>query len=150
MPLPSDVILRAWEHDAPAKLGGWMELAGIDPCDAFRVRKIKDHPWLGLTVKFPFPEVGEGRIVNCLTHPLGSLMFDVAFPKPVPPIQGVAPRFRAVLKYNPAYHQLEHRFFGDELLALSQLAESAATDTAVAATLGNVQIVNADNEDESE
>jgi hypothetical protein len=129
MALSADTILRAWEHDTPAKFGGFMELAGIDPADAFRVRKVTDHPWLGLTVRFPFPEVGEGRIVNCLTHPYGKLMFDVVFAEPVPPIQGIAPRFRAVLKDNPAYHQLEHRFFGDELLALSQLADSAATDT---------------------
>lgn len=126
MPLPADVLLRAWDHDTPAKPGGLMELAGVDPADVFRVRKIKDHPWLGLMVKFPFPEVGEGRIVNCLTHPLGKLMFDVAFPEPVPPIHGVAPEFRVILKDNPAYHQLEHRFFGDELLALSQLADTAA------------------------
>jgi hypothetical protein len=49
--------------------------------------------------------------------------------QPVPPIHGIAPRFRVVLKDNSAYHQLVHRFFGDELLALSQLADSAATDT---------------------
>jgi hypothetical protein len=74
--LAPDVLLR-WEQ---AKLGGWMELAGIEPADCFCVKQIKDHPWIGQTVDFPFPQVGTGRVISCMTHPLGQLMFDVEFP----------------------------------------------------------------------
>lgn len=111
MSLP-DAILEAWPTDALQKLGGLMEMAGIDPSEAFAVRAIRDHPWLGLEVKFPFPEVGKGTIIRCLTHPYGKLMFDVTFPEPVPPILN-----GQVVLNNHLYTDL-HRFFGYELKAL--------------------------------
>ena len=117
MPLP-DAILEAWKPDTQARLGGIMELAGIDPTEAFMPTGIKDHPWLGLEVEFPFPELGQGQIIRCIIHPKGRLMFDVEFPEPVPPIQGVGQNFHVVLKDNPAYHQHIHRFSGCELKAL--------------------------------
>lgn len=117
MPLP-EAILEAWAPDTQAKLGGLMEIAGLDPADAFLPRSVKDHPWIGLEIDFPFPEVGKGRIVRCIIHPLGKLMFDVEFPEPVPPIHGVAPNFHVVLKDKPAYCQQTHRFFGEELKAI--------------------------------
>ena len=70
MPLP-DAILEAWEPDTQARLGGIMELAGIDPTEAFMPTGIKDHPWLGLEVAFPFPEVRRGKIIRCVSKKLG-------------------------------------------------------------------------------
>jgi len=123
-----DTFLRAWDHDDPQKLGGAIELAGLDFDDLFIPRGIKDHPWIGQTVQFPFPEVGEGKIVNCVIHPYGRLMFDVLFPNPVPPIHGSGPdNFRVVLNARPIWHQMEHRFFGHELKQLDQLATDVLT-----------------------
>ena len=123
--LPSNVLLRAWEHDTQAKIGGYLEMAGIDPTECFNVKRVTGHEWIGLTIDFPFPQIPSGQIVRCLTHPLGQLMFDVVFPHPVPPIHsnGDCTKFEVVLENSPNYHQLEHRFFAKELLALSQLAE---------------------------
>jgi hypothetical protein len=114
-----DAILEAWPSDAMQRLGGWMQLAGIDPVEAFRVSEIHDHPWVGLEVTFPFPEVGRGTITHCLTHPRGKLMFDVTFPNPVPPIQNL----RVVLKDRLDCHCTIHRFFGHELKAIASLAQ---------------------------
>lgn len=114
MPLP-EAILSAWDADTPAKLGGLMQMAGNDPAQEFRSRAIKAHPWIGLEIEFPFPEVGRGRITACLIHPRGKLMFDVEFPEPVPSIQGLAPNFYVALKSHP---EQVHRFFGSELKAL--------------------------------
>ncbi len=112
-----EAITRAWEADTQAKLGGLMQMAGIDVAEAFSTKRVVDHPWLGLTIRFPFPEVGEGRIVDCMTHPLGQLMFDVDFPSPVPPIHGGSNPYVA-LKDRPEYHETSHRFFASELLSL--------------------------------
>ena len=101
------------------KLGGLMQLAGIDPVEEFRVKEIHDHRWVGLEIAFSFPEVGRGTITHCLTHPRGKLMFDVTFPIPVPPIQNL----RVVLKDHPACHCTVHRFFGHELKAIASLAQ---------------------------
>jgi hypothetical protein len=120
MPLP-DAVLEAWAPDTQAKLGGLMQMAGIDPVQAFMPRAVKDHPWIGLEIEFPFPEVGRGKIIDCIIHPRGKLMFDVEFPVPVPSIHGLAPTFRVVLKDNPAYYQSIHRFFGHELKALAEV-----------------------------
>jgi hypothetical protein len=123
MPLP-DAILHAWEPDTQTKLGGLMQMAGIDPVEAFMPRAIKDHPWIGLKIDFPFPEVGRGRITNCIIHPRGKLMFDVEFPEPVPSIHGLAPNFYVALKDNPAQYEQLHRFFGHELKALAEIPGS--------------------------
>lgn len=81
-------VMRAWDPGTPAALGGWMQLAGVDPAAAFASRPVADHPWVGLVVTFPFPEVGAGRVTGCLIHPRGELLFDVAFAAPVPHIRG--------------------------------------------------------------
>lgn len=107
-------LMHAWHHDDPAKLGGLMEMAGVDSLTAFLPRKIEDHPWIGLKVTFPFPEIGTGEIYRCVIHPYGKLMFDVRFPQPVPPIQSR----EVVLKNNPDYYETVHRFFAEELRAL--------------------------------
>ena len=120
MPLP-EAILDAWESDTQAKLGGLMQMAGIDPVEAFMPRAIKDHPWIGLEIAFQFPEVGRGKIIRCIIHPRGRLMFDVEFAEPVPPIHGLAPNFHVVLKDNPDCYQTIHRFFGHELKALAEV-----------------------------
>jgi hypothetical protein len=117
MSLP-DPNFEAWEPDTQAKLGGLMQMAGIDPVEAFMPRAVKDHPWIGLEIEFSFPEVCRGKITRCIIHPRGKLMFDVEFPEPVPPIHGLAPNFHVVLKDNPDYHQTVHRFFGHELRAM--------------------------------
>jgi hypothetical protein len=117
MQLP-DAILQAWDSVDPGKLGGWMALTGIDPEEVFRSKAIRDHPWLGLEVSFPFPEVGKGQITRCVIHPRGQLMFDVTFPEPVPPIQGAGPEFRVVLQDSPEHYQEVYRFFGHELKAI--------------------------------
>ena len=120
MQLP-DAILHAWEPDTQAKLGGVMQMAGLDPVEAFMPRAVKDHPWIGLEIEFPFPEVGRGRIIRCITHPKGRLMFDVEFPDPVPSIHGLAPNFYVALKNDLTYHHQLHRFFGHELKALAEM-----------------------------
>jgi hypothetical protein len=114
MSLP-DAILEAWSRDAMKELGGLMELAGLDPVEIFASRTIGDHPWLGLEVRFPFPEVGKGKITRCLTHPSGALMFDVTFPKPVPPIHN-----GQVVRIENLYCNL-HRFFGQELKGIVEV-----------------------------
>jgi len=120
MKLP-DALMEAWEPDTQAKLGGIMQIAGIDPVEQFSSKKIKDHPWLNLQVKFPFPEVGNGIIRECIIHPLGRLMFDVFFPNPVPPIHGYGERYEVVLKDRPEHHQQWHRFFAEELKFLCEV-----------------------------
>jgi hypothetical protein len=119
MPLP-EAGLEAWDSADPEKLGGIMELAGLDPASVFLPRAIRDHPWLGLDVEFPFAEIGKGKITHCLIHPKGQLLFDVTFPEPVPPIHGTPPHFRVVGKENLDYYQTVHRFYGHELKALLQ------------------------------
>jgi hypothetical protein len=116
MPLP-DAILEAWPSDSLEKLGGWMEIAGVDAVEAFAARAIRDHPWLGLEVKFPFPEVGKGAITRCLTHPYRKLMFDVAFPEPVPPI------LNGQVVLNKVLYSALHRFFGHELKELAEAVQ---------------------------
>lgn len=105
-------ILEAFPSDTYQKLGGIMELAKVD-LDFFP-KSIKDHPWIGGKIKFKFPEIGKGKIINCLIHPSGKLMFDVFFHEPVPPIYGG----KVVLKDNIQYHQQYHRFLGYELKEL--------------------------------
>src|SRR5688572_8349130 len=112
MKLPP-AMTRLWEPDSYASLAGLAELAGksAEFEDAHRVRAL-DHPWIGLTVTLPN---GTGTIRKCLTHPLGRLMFDVAYPEPVPPVQNKV----AVLVDRPDCHQMEHRFFADTLAELA-------------------------------
>jgi hypothetical protein len=114
MPLP-DAILEAWPSDSLEKIGALMEMAGIDPVEAFRVKAIRDHPWVGLEVQFPFPEVGKGKITHCLTHPRGKLMFDVTFPEPVPAVHN-----GRVVRNQNLYCDI-HRFFGHELKAMAEV-----------------------------
>ncbi len=92
-------------------------MAGVDLGLQLMPRSIADHPWVGLEVDFPFPEVGRGKVVRCLTHPQGRLMFDVQFPWPVPPIHN----FQVVLVDVPDYHQDTHRFYGFELQRLVEI-----------------------------
>jgi len=95
-----EAMTRIWDNDIPGKLSGWIALAGGDPEEVFACKAIAHHPWVGLTVLFP--GIGAGKVTNCLTHPRGNLLFDVAFPDPVPKL----------------YHAQTHRYFGDELKAL--------------------------------
>jgi hypothetical protein len=114
-------LMRAWEHDTQAKLGGLMELAGIDVADQFRVRAIPDHPWLGRKVKFPFPEIGTGTVSHCLIHPMGELLFDISFPDPVPPIQGYEGHWEVVLKDRLDYYQQIQRMNARMLYELARV-----------------------------
>lgn len=113
MPLP-EAMMNVWKPDMVKNIGGIMQMAGVDT-DILFVRSIVDHPWLGLEIEFPFPEVGKGKIIKCLTHPSGYLMFDVFFEEPVPPIRGTTGNYFVVLKDNPLYHQMTHRYYAREL-----------------------------------
>lgn len=131
MSLPADVVLEAWPPDTIEKLGGYIQLAGLDLDALFLPRAVKGHPWVGQTVRFPYPEVGEGRITDCLINPRGYLTFDVFFADPVPPIhwRGRPFAYELVLVDNPTYHQQIHRFSGRELLELSQTGDGETCDS---------------------
>ena len=113
-----DAVLEAFPSDTYQKLGGIASMAGVDLELTILPRKIVDHPWVGLDVTFPFPEVGTGKIMQCITSPRGHLLFDVEFPMPVPPINEWGPMDGEpggceVLR--AGYHSPIHRFYGASL-----------------------------------
>jgi len=114
----------AFPSDVREQLGGWCQVAGFDLEDTLP-KSVKDHPWIGQTVFFPiFATDGyvDGKIIDCIVHPLGKLMFDIQFPTPVPPIHGHGycgeTGWEVVLRTNKDYHQQIHRMFGDEIAEL--------------------------------
>lgn len=115
--------MRVWQPDAYEKMGGWCELAGVDPLDVYGVREFK-HPWVGMRVSFPeFEEYGyvNGEVVKCQSHPRGSLMFDVVWPEPVPSILYVGGEFKAIRlekKGDPAYWSRKGRYMASKFVAL--------------------------------
>ena len=86
--LSKEVLSKAWESNSLENLGGWMELANIDPSQVFRTRNIKDHEYIGKKVFLKeLEEAGYnsvGIVINCLIHPKGRLLFDVDFRQPTP------------------------------------------------------------------
>lgn len=107
---------RAFPSDV-WRLGGIAQLAGVD-LENILPRTIKDHPWIGELVTFPrFAKDGykNGKIMNCLVHPTGYLMFDVQFPELCPPLHYGS---EIVLRDEPKYYQQVHRFSGEELANL--------------------------------
>lgn len=76
MDLMESLRMRAWESDTQEKLGGWMDLAGIDVQAAFMPRRVRDHPAMNQTFDLPY---GRGTVTNVITHPRGRLLFDVDF-----------------------------------------------------------------------
>jgi hypothetical protein len=124
-------------NDIMGKLGGWAAVAGVDLLDTLP-KSVSDHPWIGQTVTFPyFVENGwftDGKIIRCIVHPQGKLMFDVEWPIRCPPIHGSGYRgecgYEVVLKTPPLhrptekdehgclYHDKTSRHFADELLEL--------------------------------
>jgi len=130
---------RAFPSDVRESIGGWFRLAGFD-LEETLPKSVKDHPWIGCTVTFPcFAENGwfsNGKIVRCIVHPLGRLMFDIEWPVRCPPIQGGGYRgevgWEVVLKeppewaeqdrdkYGYLYHDKEQRYFADEIVELTK------------------------------
>ena len=88
--LDDSVLSEAWQPDALQNLGGWLELAGIDPLDVFKTGNIEDHPYIGKKIYFKFlDDAGypcEGTVINCMIHPRGRLMFDIQFSNAIPDI----------------------------------------------------------------
>jgi hypothetical protein len=118
-----EAITRIWQPDAYEKMGGWCELAGVDPLDVYGVREF-DHPWVGMRVSFPeFEGWGytNGEVVKCLSHPRGSLMFDVVWPEPVPTVLYVGGRFKVInldKEGDPAYWTKHRRYMANKFVAL--------------------------------
>jgi hypothetical protein len=125
-PLP-EAVERIWSSDAQAKLGSWIELAGGDVSEVFRSRVIENHPWLDLTLHFPLLEKAGfcniGKVVRCLVHPRGELMFDVRFTEPVPPHQSLHDGYYIALANSPDHHFTEHRFRAHVLKAVAGVYE---------------------------
>lgn len=119
---PCPLNHRAYDNDV-WKLGGIARIAGVDLEDTLP-KSVKDHPWIGLKVTFPdFKDEGykDGKILNCIVHPQGKLMFDVCFPDPIPPIHHRGSYgYELVLRDHRRYHEQVHRFFGDEIAALEK------------------------------
>ena len=88
--LDLDVLSRAWGANAMGDLGGWLELASIDPQETFKSRNIKDHPYIGKRIYFKFLDdagyTATATVINCRIHPKGRLLFDLQFPEPIPDI----------------------------------------------------------------
>jgi hypothetical protein len=89
---------------------------------------ICDHPWIGCHITFPlFAKDGfvNGVIERCLIHPRGQLMFDINWPKAVPPLHGSGYRgkigWEVVLIDNPNYYEFTTRMFGKEIATLTEL-----------------------------
>jgi len=120
--LPNATI-RIWPEDALKSFEGLMNIFGIYPDNLFGVRSFENHPWVGLDITFPFPELGIGRIYKCLTHPRGFLMFDVVFPEPVPPIGRNLGNLHVDLVDQKSYHHNHRRFSAFELIELVGMEE---------------------------
>lgn len=115
---------RAFPARIREELGGVAQLAGID-LEERLPKSVKDHPWMDCEVTFPaFADDGfvGGKIVRCIVHPLGRLMFDILWPAPVPPLHGHGYRrplgWEVVLRDRPEYQELETRMFGHEIVEL--------------------------------
>ena len=112
---------EAFDSNIRQDLGGWCQIAAIDLEESLP-KTIKDHPWIGRLVTFPqFVDYGykDGKILNCIVHPLGKLMFDIEYATPVPPIHGYSGHYRVALVNKLDYYQSIVRMFGDEIQELS-------------------------------
>lgn len=107
---------RWYPGNVIADLGGAADIAGVDLTEAVLPRQLKDHPWVGRKVDFQrWNGYRDGEIIRCLKHPLGELMFDVRWPRLVPPILGGQP----ALVDHPQCWENVQRFFGNELRELT-------------------------------
>jgi len=107
------LITRAWDDDAMRVLGGWLELAGIDPVRTFGCKAVK-HPLIGQAFR-----VGDVVITvkRCITHPRGRIMFDVQFSRLCPAVLGTG----VELRFAPAVAVSAERLTAEELAELADL-----------------------------
>ena len=118
--LEKNVLNEAWKPDTQEKIGGWLELAGIDVQNVFKTRSIEDHPYIGKNIYFKFlDDYGYpciGKVIKCLIHPGGRLLFDLDFSDPIPSILfPVGSRNEFTLLDGSGYNQEIRRFSIDEL-----------------------------------
>lgn len=126
--------VRVWQVKDRLERARRAERTGTPPDLGPLSREITDHPWVGLDVVFPFPEVGTGVVRKCLVHPRGELMFDVRFPGPVPRVvswcgNGASPGGCAIVSGGRRRdHRRGHRYFATELRGIvnGDLAPCAA------------------------
>ena len=128
-----DFPVRAWHEDTQRQLGGYMRLAGLDPVDIFRSKAVK-HPLIGRRVKLP---MGYAKVIGCLTHPRGRIMFDVVFEHPVPYFRVQLSRnldlnYRAI-KYIKliSAQECEYRLYADEFRFLLRVGARLCSYTCV-------------------
>jgi hypothetical protein len=116
--------LRAFPSNVREIACGWATVAGVNLENGLP-KSVEDHPWIGCEITFPvFAAKGfvGGRITHCIVHPRGGLLFDIAWPQPVWPIQGHGYRrshgWEVVLENFPSHGSDYMRLYGTEIAEL--------------------------------